>query len=455
MKTFEQVLKSLDPYMIFFCSGARNASLLEACQKYPIEFMVDERMAAFRALGVAKKTKKPVVICTTSGTAVAECLPAIIEAYYSGEQIIVVSADRPERLHGTNAPQTIIQGEVLKPFCRFLYHGKLDDIEILNFDYPMHLNIFIDHREKTYTGSVKDIGVEDFKALVHNAKFPIALFTESNENFDVELRALNELNFPIYREASYQGENIEIFNEIKYEKELLQDLDDNKIDLVLKFGKTPFSKLWRVLDDPEKKVQIVSYKNKMIGLPYGVVLNEDLPSLEKRELNYESQTCLNSLLEEFPESEFGIFQQISHYIKSDDLVYVGNSMPIRYWQMLRRFDVKTYCSRGANGIDGQLSTALGLAYNTDEKVHCILGDLTFLYDLSSLYYEWPQNFQLYVVNNSGGRIFERVKVPKELVLEHTNKFSELFRFFDKEQQALEFIPNQDQTRNFWQAWDSK
>src|SRR5437016_286394 len=94
------------------CAGSRNAPLLavlSVTHDIRLWSFVDERSAAFFALGRAKLTAMPAAIVTTSGTAVAELLPAVVEAFYSGTPLIVITADRPARYRGTGAPQCIEQ----------------------------------------------------------------------------------------------------------------------------------------------------------------------------------------------------------------------------------------------------------------------------------------------------------------------------------------------------------
>jgi len=93
------------------CSGSRNAPLLAVLSKSDLKLwtFVDERSAAFFALGRMKLTGAPVAVVTTSGTAAAELLPALVEAHYSGLPLFVITADRPARFRGTGAPQAIEQ----------------------------------------------------------------------------------------------------------------------------------------------------------------------------------------------------------------------------------------------------------------------------------------------------------------------------------------------------------
>ena len=93
------------------CSGSRNAPLLAVLSQSDLKLwtFVDERSAAFFAIGRMKLTGAPVAVVTTSGTAAAELLPALVEAHYSGLPLFVITADRPARFRGTGAPQAIEQ----------------------------------------------------------------------------------------------------------------------------------------------------------------------------------------------------------------------------------------------------------------------------------------------------------------------------------------------------------
>src|SRR5437763_9451605 len=102
------------------CAGSRNAPLLAVLSVTPdirLWPFVDERSAAFFALGRAKLTGKPSAVVTTSGTAVAELLPAVVEAFYSGTPLIVITADRPARYRGTGAPQCIEKEGIFGPYA--------------------------------------------------------------------------------------------------------------------------------------------------------------------------------------------------------------------------------------------------------------------------------------------------------------------------------------------------
>lgn len=134
---------------IILCPGARNAPLVAALASsrgFKVHSFFEERAAGFFAIGRMQSTARPVAVCTTSGTAVAELLPAVIEADYQSLPLVVLSADRPVSYRGTGAPQTIIQ-----PGLFSYYVGATWDLsersENLIFTLgqrPVHINVCFD-----------------------------------------------------------------------------------------------------------------------------------------------------------------------------------------------------------------------------------------------------------------------------------------------------------------------
>ncbi len=118
------------------CAGSRNSPLLAVLGASELRLFsfVDERSAAFFALGRIKLHGNPVAVVTTSGTAVAELLPAAVEAYYSGLPLMLISADRPARFRGTGAPQSIEQVMIFGVYAE-------TELETWSRSKPVHVNI--------------------------------------------------------------------------------------------------------------------------------------------------------------------------------------------------------------------------------------------------------------------------------------------------------------------------
>lgn len=119
------------------CSGSRNAPMIAALGDTRCITFVDERSAGFFAVGRARRDGRPCAVVTTSGTAVAELLPAAIEAFYSGTPIVLLTADRPGRYRGTGAPQSIDQETIFGPYAA-------RSIETWDRRSALHLNVEFD-----------------------------------------------------------------------------------------------------------------------------------------------------------------------------------------------------------------------------------------------------------------------------------------------------------------------
>jgi 2-succinyl-5-enolpyruvyl-6-hydroxy-3-cyclohexene-1-carboxylate synthase len=207
---------------------------------------------------------------------------------------------------------------------------------------------------------------------------------------------------------------------------------------VLRVGNVPTLRYWRDLDEKYRNVEVTHVTDlPFAGLPRGEIL-KDLPAHSAQgsahfdfEKDRELHARVESILDQEPQSEQAIFREISRTLPRHSRIYLGNSLPIREWDSFATREDRGYeigANRGANGIDGQLSTFFGWCKPGAHNV-AIVGDLTAIYDLNA---PWivPQldaEAQVIIINNAGGRIFERVpslrKLDKRLILnEHTIHF---------------------------------
>jgi len=396
--------------IVYFCAGARNHSLLShfKCQK---EFILDERMAAFMALGEAKMGKK-VAICTTSGTAVLECLPAICEAFYSGLNLVLISADRPMSLTGTNAPQTINQYDSLSPFTHLQKNiTKASDIV---FDKGIsHFNIHIGE------SSSESINHELDSFENKNILFLISHDVENcTELFELISKKTDLYYFEILSGLHHK-------NIIANERELLKLFEAGDIEGIVRIGSTPLSKLWRVIDN--KALPVYHFdKRGFKALSYGLVdKNSDIyTKIEKLKVNnvkLEKTNELNELLNKYPSSQCSFISQLARMLPENSHLYLGNSSLIRDFEIAFDKSASFYGNRGANGIDGQIASSIGIAKNLKSDLYVCLGDLTFEYDISSLRYLLP-NMKILIFNNGGGRIFERIGINDEIIMAHERNY---------------------------------
>ncbi len=193
---------------------------------------------------------------------------------------------------------------------------------------------------------------------------------------------------------------------------------------------------------------------------------------------------INELLEIYPDSEPALLRTLSHYASVGGGLFLGNSMPIREWNLFAQWTrpvPSVRANRGANGIDGQVSTWLGWSADVSET-WAVVGDLTALYDLAAPFVLEQINCQgrvLTVINNGGGKIFERLprlqtmspRAAEWMTNPQTADLSGLATLwnmnhirvrtvddFDKFEVGektllLEIVPDTVQTTAFWAAWD--
>jgi len=450
---------------ICVCAGRRDAPLLVLLEHgcgFRVHSFFEERSAAFFALGRAKRTERPVAIVTTSGTACAELLPALIEAFYSGQRLIAVTADRPRRLRGSGAPQTIEQVDIFGGYVR-----RCVDIEA-GEDFPrdlsvsegsVHLNVRFDEplnepqREpprcmiaapppRRAVARAIEARLERFLAGVARPLVVVGpLYSGARSAVG---RFVQALGLPALVEATsgLRGdpllEDLELRGGNSFVAELLSQ---GAFDGVIRIGGVPAARFWRDLDERLRDLPVISISPLPFrGLERGeivVTALEDLPDPTTRfERSAELRTIVESdrrmeraiigCVEGEPTSEVALIREVSRRIPSDAAVYLGNSLPIREWDLAavrepRQREVEA--NRGANGIDGQLSTFFGWSFDAPER-WCIVGDLTTLYDLSATAGA-PTNgrVRIVVINNGGGQIFRRMFAEKIFRNEHRVSFA--------------------------------
>lgn len=242
-----------------------------------------------------------------------------------------------------------------------------------------------------------------------------------------------------------------------------------EFDSVIRIGNVPTLRFWRDLETLE--LPVTHYSDlPFAGLTRGEVQPIDaLPSLSGTRddaffaLDRTMHERLHAILDEEPQSELAMLRNFSRELPDDARVYLGNSLPIREWDLVatrdRRFEYEA--NRGANGIDGQLSTFFGWCAPNRDNV-CIVGDLTAIYDLGA---PWivPQldaSFRIVILNNGGGRIFGRVAslraldpALRERIIEnvHGVHFDEWAKMWNIG--VTELCPDEAASRRSWARYD--
>ena len=398
------------------CAGARNVELvvgLERSTGCRVWHFFDERSAAFFALGRMMKTGEPVAVVTTSGTAVAELLPATVEAYYQSLPLLLITAARPERFFLSGAPQAIEQEGIFGVYARNFCGDGMPE-----WDSPAHLNVYL---EEPSVDSVRSSVGVDFSVCFErgetksNQEWLISGFLQETDALVVMLgnlrqdervglrEFLTKLRVPVLAEA---GSGLRE----KLAGVAVRELPEG-VKKVLRIGGVPSARFWRDLEELAE-VEVLSVSRGRfsgLGRESEVVKGVDWTAVEVVAGDGEFQ-----LSECGPSGEAGWFRFLSERIPEGALVMIGNSLPIRNWNAAATYDdrgLRCFSSRGANGIDGQLSTFFGLSVDEEAESWAIVGDLTAMYDLSA---PWVLRElgggkkRIVVINNGGGRIFSRL-----------------------------------------------
>ena len=445
------VLRGAGVRTICLCPGGRNAPLVLACEAaaetFDLVSFFEERSASFFALGRIRRDEAPVAVITTSGTAAAEILPAMLEAAHAGLPLIAVTADRPRILRGTGAPQTIDQLPLFAaakvPVIDIERPGEL--VSLPSARGPVHINVCFDEPlvDGPLTESVfpaadipdapgswmdekqaRDICTDFFRSVRH----PLVMVSSLDPAAARALAPwLASLECPLYLEAVSQlrgHRDLQEFSLQSGEKILLSSECRAACDGVLRIGGVPTPRFWRQAEDWRvlhvSAVNLPGLGNRSPVIPLDIftsIAADFTPEagntgpLFARDRS--AAHALRQLLQSEPHSEAGLVRALSEHLAANARILLGNSLPIREWDLAahRTEDQRIiFANRGVNGIDGLVSTTLGLA-DSDRPAAGVIGDLSALYDMAGL---WPAtqlrdaDITLAVINNAGGKIFDRM-----------------------------------------------
>jgi len=485
------------------CPGARNApfvALLEANPHIETLTFYDERSAGFFALGRARRDKAPVVVITTSGTAVSELLSPVIEAWHSYVPIVVISADRPKRMRGTGAPQTIEQSQLFQNFVENSWDIEASEqVEIkVPRRRPCHINICFDEPlldsliERNLKIKVATTNLQSNPSVVPAPTWSLknCLIVvgglEPNQRQDVWDFIIRQKT-PVFAEALSGlrplARACECDHFLQTDSQVRNLLKDHDVKSVLRLGDVPVGRFWRDLEDL-KQIAVYSLSDKnFLGLSHGHIFcseisKENLMNLEvcpleaqRNDVSFTKTSFqIQSLYQAYPQSEVALLAKLNQVIPSGDCVFVGNSLSVREWDLVDQSHSCVYATRGVNGIDGQMSTALGLQ-EKGKPLWVILGDLTTLYDFSAFWLtpwlrDQQQQVNVVVINNRGGQIFSRIFSQKMFLNSHNLNFRPIADMWGWHYQKLEkmdpislenklnlieLLPDNVQSFQFWQA----
>jgi 2-succinyl-5-enolpyruvyl-6-hydroxy-3-cyclohexene-1-carboxylate synthase len=416
--------------------GSRNAPLslafFAAAERglITVHVRIDERTAAFFALGIIKATGRPVPVVCTSGTAVANYHPAVLEAHHTNAPLLVLTADRPAMLRKTGANQTTEQARIFGKAVRYFadIDGPVYPME-LPLDSlrigPVHLNLQFDEPllpddssdwvseivvapknfvTRSKPGTLRLVGARGVVVIGHDrAGLSVQEITEFTKVLGWPVIAEDPLSFPdAIAHASIFLTSQEIRSTLIPQSVLVigRTTLSRSINAFIKSSPIQY-----VVDPRTATVDTDRQADRIFtSLPIlqGVIQSDDWIATWNKVA--ERTKKLVASLDGWNEAV--IARTIAAGIPDESAVFVSSSRPIRDLEgfALPRGGVDTYANRGLAGIDGNISTALGIAYAHKSTI-AILGDLSFLYDLTGLINKEDINCRIIVINNDGGGIF--------------------------------------------------
>lgn len=456
------------------CPGSRNAPIVHnlsqcpAISCYPI---TDERSAGFFALGIAQATDEPVVACVTSGTALLNLAPAVAEAHYQHQSLIVISADRPQQWIGQLDGQTMQQPGALHkwvactvslPEDDHWYCNRLVNEALLETtaDHRPCVHINVPLTEPLFCFDVRQLPEERIisrftpptdraylpQPLIDDllaAQRPLIIFGQlSSRRFHYE-----GVDF-LFSHVIVLHEALAPFTSVShFEESGLLDQPSMLPDFILYVGDAIVSKrlkaflrqarsarTWRVsptgqvedtfqnlsgiiVADPELLLQSLDRKLSKVGRLAGADyrrqwltgLQEGKKTVVTQRLDYSEAMAVRE------------FEQRLKNLQAGYEVHYANSTAIRLANSFADGH-PVWCNRGVNGIDGSLSTAVGFAaaVPASQLVFCVIGDLSFFYDQNAL---WNRNLRgnlrILLLNNGRGVIFDHLPGLEQSPVHHS------------------------------------
>lgn len=455
------------------CPGSRNAPIaltLAAQDGLTAVSVLDERSAGFVALGIAKESGRPVAITTTSGTAAANLFPAVVEAHEAGVPLIVLTADRPPELREVGAGQAIDQIKLYGSFAKwFVEVGNLPPSRASAVHYrqlgcrayatarlgrpgPVHLNFPLreplaprteemdaadwegrpDGEPWTRATEGLHLGGLDLDAAPERGL--IVCGGEAGSYAPIAVHLAMRLGWPLLAEPTSGGRwgtdesgatNVIAHYDLALRSEAFAS---ERPELVIRVGEMPTSKPLRAwladcrqvivdphLDwrDPTRTAEsLLAIAPEALASPGATRTTASAWLQRWRDADAIVAEALADAPEPFEPHAYAVLAELAQTI------WVSSSLPIRdfesYFPATDRY-IKVLANRGANGIDGVVSSAAGASISTGAPVHLVIGELALLHDIGGLVSAGRAGAELAIlcVNNGGGGIFDFLPVAEQ------------------------------------------
>ena len=432
------------------CPGSRNAPIvhnLNECPEITCYPVTDERSAGFYALGMTQRLGEPVAVCVTSGTALLNLAPAVAETYYQKQPLVVVSADRPaawiDQLDGQTLPQADALGRFVKRAVTLpepkndeerWYCNRLVNEALLatkrHGGGPVHINVPISEPLFEFTTEnlpderniclvekgdfIEEMAFEEFVRDFENAERPMVVLGQTDDilllHETSNLHTVKECVPVLHETLSLGGEIVS-----KRLKQFVRNSSANVWHVNADGAVNDvFKRLVGVIETRSLERFLAEW---VVSSDYFRIVSGEQNSIPKDEKKQTFNVKWCALLDGIeakkkvfvPEySQMAAVRAFENGVESISMtVHYANSTAVRLANIYAKHPVR--CNRGVNGIDGSLSTAAGFSVVSQEKIFCVIGDLSFFYDQNAL---WNQNlrgnFRILLLNNGGGGIFRQL-----------------------------------------------
>ena len=461
--------------------GSRSAPVAMALQRHPrikVLVHIDERSGSFFAVGLGKATGKPAVVLSTSGTAAAEFHPAVVEAFHSGTPMIVLTADRPPELQDVGANQAIDQKHLFGTAVRWFFDPGVP-VELPNAARfwrrlavravaeaahgPVHINLPFREPLVPPPGQVpiaegapaqsvtggrllpSQAQVASLASALQRSQRPLVIAGAMRDG-DRLAAATHRLGLPLLAEPTSQLRRAEAGPVVESYEALLRagwSLQHGP-DLVIRLGAAPTSRVlnrwlaaaaaptflidpthsWRDEDHVATNVMACDPQPLLEALP-----PVDRPAWREQWVTAgkRASAAIAATMVSTPLHEGHVVRALSARLPNPAQVFVGSSMPIRaadsFWPLTRQ-EQRFFANRGASGIDGLVSSGLGVATGRDAApTVLLLGDLSLYHDMNGLWALQRHGIRATIVvcDNNGGGVFSFL--PQA---EHQDVFEEIF-----------------------------